>query len=139
MRMHKNRLVILKPLQLFTLIVLNTCKIYNYIITSSYPFQLIYVYINIFVSLSLSPSCLQIDVEQFSETIDKDQTINGNWNEVTAGGRITAKAEKDPSKEFDNPHWCRNPQYFLNLTKPTHFKVYRKQNYAYSFSLFHLS
>lgn len=27
----------------------------------------------------------------------------------------------------ENQFWCRNPQYFLNITKPTHLKVILKK------------
>jgi len=31
----------------------------------------------------------------------------------------------DAGKE--NQFWCRNPQYFLNITKPTHLKIILKK------------
>ena len=27
----------------------------------------------------------------------------------------------------ENQFWCRNPQYFLNITKPTHLKIILKK------------
>lgn len=56
-----------------------------------------------------------IDVVPTAET--QEVTIDGAWNDLTAGGRIRRKDGKD------NAHWCKNPQYFLNLPFPTHFKV----------------
>ena len=41
---------------------------------------------------------------------------------MTAGGKRVA----DNGKE--NQYWCRNPQYFLNITKPSHLKfILRKK------------
>ena len=56
-----------------------------------------------------------IDVMEIPETVEK--VMEGAWTDITAGGRLKTKDGRD------NPHWCRNPQYFLNLDKPTHFKV----------------
>jgi hypothetical protein len=41
----------------------------------------------------------------------------GKWTQQTAGGRRTL------TTGGDNKYWCRNPQYFLNLKKPTHLKI----------------
>jgi len=43
--------------------------------------------------------------------------MEGNWIEGNAGGKRKLENGKD------NPSWCRNPQYFLNLTVSTHFKI----------------
>ena len=43
--------------------------------------------------------------------------IEGSWTERSAGGRRRID-------DTNNPNWCRNPQYFLNLTVPTNLKVY---------------
>lgn len=36
--------------------------------------------------------------------------MEGNWGDTTAGGKRKTETGKD------NPHWCKNPQYFLNLS-----------------------
>jgi hypothetical protein len=45
-----------------------------------------------------------------------ETSVEGSWNVDSAGG---------PRKlgKKDNPSWCHNPQYFLNIQKPTHVKV----------------
>lgn len=45
-------------------------------------------------------------------------SVEGNWNDDTAGGK-----RKDLSSK-ENPYWVKNPQYFLNLVEPTHLKVF---------------
>jgi len=52
-----------------------------------------------------------IDLVQLPETIE--QTFTGKWSATTCGGRRT----------MDNQKWCINPQYYLNLTQPTHIKI----------------
>jgi len=42
--------------------------------------------------------------------------MQGEWTAEKAGGKLRAKGKQ-------NPRWCSNPQYFLNLEKPTHLKV----------------
>ena len=49
-----------------------------------------------------------------------EQTIEDSWNEMNAGGK-----RKIDNK--DNPSWCRNPQYFLNLKNPTNLKIILKK------------
>lgn len=56
-----------------------------------------------------------IELVQMPNTIE--QTFTGSWKVNTAGGR------RVDEKGRDNQFWCRNPQYFLNITKPTHLKV----------------
>lgn len=56
-----------------------------------------------------------VEVAQLPPTIE--QSFPGKWTNVTAGG----KRVSDNGKE--NQFWCRNPQYFLNITKPTHLKL----------------
>jgi len=41
----------------------------------------------------------------------------GKWSNQTAGGRRTL------TTGAENKYWCRNPQYFLNLKKPTFLKI----------------
>ena len=36
---------------------------------------------------------------------------------MSAGGKRTTDAGRE------NQYWCRNPQYFLNITKPSHLKI----------------
>lgn len=57
----------------------------------------------------------RVDLVELPKTIE--QTFTGKWVQSTAGGR---RILQDGG---DNKHWCRNPQYFLNLKKPTHLKV----------------
>lgn len=49
-----------------------------------------------------------------------EQTIEDSWNDLNAGGK-----RKIDSK--DNPSWCRNPQYFLNMKYPTNLKIILKK------------
>jgi hypothetical protein len=55
------------------------------------------------------------DLVQLPNTIE--QEFKSSWTEGTNGG----KRMLDNGKE--NQVWCRNPQYFMNLTKPTHLKI----------------
>ncbi|CAD8158986.1 unnamed protein product [Paramecium octaurelia] len=57
----------------------------------------------------------KIDVAEMPETLEIQQ--EGSWNETSAGG----KRKYDNGKE--NPNWCKNPQYFLNLSVSTHLKI----------------
>lgn len=52
---------------------------------------------------------------ELPETIE--QTFLDKWNQNTAGGKRTLQTGSE------NKYWCRNPQYFLNLKKPTHLKI----------------
>ena len=61
----------------------------------------------------------QIDVAMLPPTLE--QQFQGKWAQNTAGG----KRVLDNGKE--NQFWCRNPQYFLNITKPTHLKIILKK------------
>jgi hypothetical protein len=45
----------------------------------------------------------------------------GKWSQTTAGGR------RVDEKGRENQFWCRNPQYFLNITRPTHLKIILKK------------
>ena len=49
-----------------------------------------------------------------------ETSIDGSWNIDSAGG---------PRKlnRRDNPSWCKNPQYFLNIQQPTHVKIILKK------------
>ena len=57
----------------------------------------------------------RVDLVELPKTIE--QTFVGKWVQSTAGGRRILQ------NGGDNKHWCRNPQYFLNLKKPTHLKI----------------
>jgi len=57
----------------------------------------------------------QVELVQLPQPYE--QQFQGKWDKNTAGGRRVM----DNGKE--NQFWCRNPQYFLNLTKPTHLKI----------------
>jgi hypothetical protein len=46
-----------------------------------------------------------------------EQTFNSKWDKMSAGGKRTTDAGRE------NQYWCRNPQYFLNITKPSHLKI----------------
>jgi calpain len=61
-----------------------------------------------------------IDVVELPETLE--HTEDGAWGEDSSGGRRRMLDEKDKLYK-DNPGWCRNPQYFVNLDKPTHVKI----------------
>lgn len=61
-----------------------------------------------------------VDVVELSETIEV--TVNGEWTEHTGGGRRALKTGKD------NPLWCKNPQYFLNIRTHTILKILLKKN-----------
>jgi len=56
-----------------------------------------------------------VELVQLPNTIE--QEFRGKWDNNTNGGRRVL----DNGKE--NQFWCRNPQYFMNLTKPTHLKI----------------
>lgn len=60
-----------------------------------------------------------IELVKLPETIE--QTFVNKWTETTAGG--SRMIENDDKKLQENQFWCRNPQYFLNITKPTHIKI----------------
>mmetsp|Transcript_7872 Transcript_7872/g.15225 ORF Transcript_7872/g.15225 Transcript_7872/m.15225 type:complete len:1014 (-) Transcript_7872:50-3091(-) len=60
-----------------------------------------------------------IDVVELSETLES--TVSGEWTEQTGGGRRALKTGKD------NPLWCKNPQYFLNIRTPTILKILLKK------------
>lgn len=63
-----------------------------------------------------------IDLRQLPPTIEVQ--LAGGWKQTpenTAGGRrVDAKGK-------ENQYWCRNPQYFLNITRPTHLKIILKK------------
>ena len=50
-----------------------------------------------------------------------EQQFQGKWTNNTAGGKRVTETGKE------NQFWCRNPQYFLNITKPTHLKLILKK------------
>ena len=56
-----------------------------------------------------------IQVTELSETFEIIE--KGEWNDTTAGGRRVLKNGKD------NPLWCRNPQYILNVSAVTLLKI----------------
>ena len=61
-----------------------------------------------------------IDLVELPKTIE--QSFQCQWGPMSAGG----KRVYDNGKE--NQYWCRNPQYFLNITKPSHLKfILRKK------------
>ena len=49
----------------------------------------------------------QIEVAEMSETIET--SMEGSWENENSGGK--RRSEKE-----NNPQWCSNPQYFLNLS-----------------------
>ncbi len=55
------------------------------------------------------------DIVELPETMET--TYNGEWTADTAGGRRILE------NGVENQHWCKNPQFFLNLKKETHLKV----------------
>ena len=56
-----------------------------------------------------------VELVELPRTIE--QSFNSKWDKMTAGG----KRVQDNGRE--NQFWCRNPQYFLNLQKPSHLKI----------------
>ena len=68
-----------------------------------------------------------IDLVQLPNTIE--QQFKGKWAATTAGGRRVDEKGKE------NQFWCRNPQYFLNITKPTHLKIILKKKGGKKFEL----
>ena len=56
-----------------------------------------------------------VDLVELPRTIE--QSFKSKWDKNTAG----AKRVNDNGRE--NQFWCRNPQYFLNITKPSHLKI----------------
>lgn len=56
----------------------------------------------------------KVELVELPKTIEK--TFAGSWTKASAGGRRIDGAT-------ENQFWCRNPQYFLNITKPTHLKI----------------
>jgi hypothetical protein len=69
----------------------------------------------------------EINIEQVKETQMVEE--KGEWTEKKPCGPMYLLNQdseiKDPSlKHYKfNPYWCQNPQYFLNITQPTHLKV----------------
>jgi len=57
----------------------------------------------------------QVDLVKLPETIE--QVFPSKWSTTTSGGRRVHENGKE------NQFWCRNPQFFLNITKPTHLKI----------------
>ena len=60
-----------------------------------------------------------IELVQMPNTIE--QSFKGKWAQNTAGGRRVDEKGKE------NQFWCRNPHYFLNITRPTHLKIILKK------------
>ena len=71
------------------------------------------------------PFCLRIfssdplDVAVLPETIET--TLKGDWGVDSAGGKRLSE------NNAENSTWCKNPQIFLNLIKPTHVKIILKK------------
>ena len=67
------------------------------------------------------PFWLRLFASEQSELValppNLEQIHHDKWTESTAGGKRTLDNGQD------NQFWCRNPQYFLNITKPTHLKI----------------
>lgn len=62
------------------------------------------------------------EVVQMPNTIE--QSFEGKWGPNSAGGRRVDEKGKE------NQFWCKNPQYFLNITRPTHLKIILKKKLA---------
>ena len=60
-----------------------------------------------------------IDLVQLPDTIE--QQFQGKWGANTCGGKRVDEKGKE------NQFWCKNPQYFLNITRPTHLKIILKK------------
>lgn len=72
------------------------------------------------------PFFLRVFTSEHTDLVELPRTIEQKfectWGVMTAGG----KRVYDNGKE--NQFWCRNPQYFLNITKPSHLKfILRKK------------
>ena len=61
----------------------------------------------------------QIELVQMPNTIEV--SFKNKWTTTNAGGRRILENGKE------NQQWCRNPQYFMNITKPTHLKIILKK------------
>ena len=60
-----------------------------------------------------------IEVCLLPETLEVEE--RGVWNkDLKQGPRLIDGA-------VENPNWCENPQFFLNLKKPTHVKIVLKR------------
>jgi len=67
-----------------------------------------------------------IDVEELPESMEV--SMKGIWGEDNAGGPRKIIEEKNGKKqEIENPFWCKNPQYFINIKQPTHLKIILKK------------
>lgn len=67
---------------------------------------------------------LRIFASEHVDLVELPQTIEtakkGEWVKASAGGRRIENAT-------ENQFWCKNPQYFLNITRPTHIKIILKK------------
>lgn len=54
-----------------------------------------------------------VELVQLPMTVET--TFQNKWTSNSSGGKL------------GNHIWCRNPQYFLNITKPTHVKIILKK------------
>lgn len=70
-----------------------------------------------------------IDIGQVKDTLMIEE--KGDWNEKKPCGPMYLEVNEEDDQKSElkyNPYWCQNPQYFLNMTQPTKFKVgLRKQ------------
>lgn len=86
-----------------------------------------------------------IEVDELPETIELNvpdiSLAPGIWNEENSGGRLRKKVEKEKHDEekdetktivmtIDNPNWCRNPQYLINILRPTSVKIILRRTKA---------
>ena len=67
------------------------------------------------------PFFLRVFTSDPVELVELPRTIEfqekASWDKNTAGGRRVDNSGRE------NQFWCRNPQFFLNITKPTHLKI----------------
>ena len=56
-----------------------------------------------------------IEISETSDTLEC--SMEGTWGDNSSGGKRKYENNKD------NPNWCKNPQYFLNLNQSTHLKI----------------
>jgi len=78
-------------------------------------------------------SSAPVDLVELPRTIE--QTFTGEWKDKSAGGKriieITEETKQGKQTRMsENQTWCCNPQYFLNITKPTHLKITLKKRVA---------
>lgn len=71
----------------------------------------------------------KIDIGQVKDTLMIEE--KGDWNEKKPCGPMYLEVNEEDDEKSElkyNPYWCQNPQYFLNMTQPTKFKIILKKD-----------